>query len=145
MGIDRRHVGFALPRISVVVSEERVQEFATAIGETVPVTTSQLIPLTFLKVIEGEGASSRRMVEELGVDLRRILHAEQHFEYLAPLKIGDAISVERRIAEIYEKKGGEMEFVVFESMFFDTSETLVAKSKQIILVRNKKSEHRDGN
>lgn len=144
MSIDRRYLGFALPKFSVPVAAERVKQFAEAIGESDPGLASEFAPPTFLKVIEGEGGSSRRIVEELGIDLRRILHAEQHFDYLAPVRVGETLSVERRVADIYEKKGGEMEFVVIETSFVDPSEKLVARSQQIVLVRNPAGEKKDG-
>jgi len=34
-----------------------------------------------MKVIEGENGSSRAIVAALGVDLRRVMHVEQEFDY----------------------------------------------------------------
>lgn len=140
MSIDRSHVGFALPKFTITIDAERIRKFAEAIGETSPKLISEYVPPTFLKVIEGEGNSSRRIIEVLGVDLRRILHAEQHFEYTTPIRVGETLTIERRVADIYEKKGGEMEFIVIETSFVDTAAKLVALSRQIVLVRNKKRE-----
>ncbi|PKO88884.1 MAG: MaoC family dehydratase [Betaproteobacteria bacterium HGW-Betaproteobacteria-12] len=135
MGIDRRHVGFALPTFNLTIEPDRLARFAEAIGDA---GGSAIAPPTFLKVIEGEGGSSRRILDELGVDLRRVLHAEQQFEYFSPIRVGDSISVERKVAEIYEKKGGEMEFIVIETGFFAPSGERVATSRQIVLVRHPK-------
>jgi len=135
MSTDRRHVGFTLPRFTVTIEPERLARFADAIGES---STGVIAPPTFLKVIEGEGASSRRILDELGVDLRRVLHAEQQFEYFTPMGVGDSVSVERKVVDIYEKKGGEMEFIVIETSFFAATGERVAISRQIVLVRHPK-------
>lgn len=138
MGIDRRHVGFALPTFTVSIAPDRLARFAEAIGEAGIAPAGAVAPPTFLKVLEGEGGSSRRILDELGIDLRRVLHAEQQFEYYAPLRVGDSVTVERRVADIYDKKGGEMEFIVIETGFFDTAGERRALSRQIVLVRHPK-------
>lgn len=138
MSIDRRHVGFALPTFALTITPERLGCFAEAIGESNGTLRQVIAPPTFLKVIEGEGGSSRRIMEELEVDLRRVLHAEQQFEYFLPIRAGDSITVSRKVAEIYQKKGGEMEFIVIETGFFDAAGQRVALSRQIVLVRHPK-------
>lgn len=138
MSIDRRHVGFSLPTLTVTITPERLARFAEAIGENDDALRQVIAPPTFFKVIEGEGGSSRRIMDELEVDLRRVLHAEQQFEYFLPVRVGDSISVRRQVAEIYEKKGGEMEFIVIETGFFDAAGQRVALSRQIVLVRHPK-------
>jgi hypothetical protein len=138
VSIDRRHVGFSLPTFTLTIASEHLARFAEAIGESNEALRQVIAPPTFLKVIEGEGGSSRRIMNELEVDLRRVLHAEQQFEYFLPVRVGDSITVERKVAEIYEKKGGEMEFIVIETGFFDASGQRVALSRQIVLVRHPK-------
>ena len=76
MSINPAYVGFALPKFSVAITPERLASFAEAIGETKPPAQRGIAPPTFLKVIEGEAGSSRRILDVLGVDLRRVLHAE---------------------------------------------------------------------
>ena len=136
MAIDRKHLGFALPPFAVTVGAERLARFAEAIGETDPLYREQIAPPTFMKVLEGEDNSSRRILEALEVDLRRVLHAEQQFDYLAPIRAGDEIAVERRVADLYARKDGQMEFIVIESRFTGPSGELVGRSRQIVLVRN---------
>ena len=145
MSIDRGFLGFALQKFTVTISQERLACFAEAIGETKPVLDGDIVTPTFLKVIEGEGGSSRKILDELHVDLKRILHAEQHFEYFLPVRAGDTITVERRVSDIYEKKDGQMEFIVIESSFSDPAGRLAAKSRQVVLLRNPKRESQHGN
>ena len=136
MTIDRRHIGYRLPSRQVVVDADRVRRFAEAIGEQAAGTAIANVPPTFLKVIEGEGNSSREIVTALGVDLRRVMHVEQEFEYGVPLRGGDSVSVDRVVTDIYDRKDGALEFVVIDSTIHNSSGVFVGSSRQTILVRN---------
>jgi hypothetical protein len=131
--IDRKHIGFSLPPFTVLVDRERLRRFAEAIGGTVH---SNLAPPTYLKVIEGENDSSRAVVAALGIDLRRVMHVEQEFEYGAPIRGGDHVTVERRVVDIYGRKDGAHEFVIVESTLLNGDGVSVGRSTQRILVRN---------
>src|ERR1700756_5599683 len=109
MPVDRKHIGFALPRFAVTVDPDRLRRFAAAIGASQQSVDSGLAPATYMKVVEGEGDSSREIVRALGVDLRRVMHVEQEFEYLGPIRAGDHLTVERRVADIYDRKEGTLE------------------------------------
>jgi len=134
MSIDRSHLGYALPAFTVEVSAARIAAFLLAIGDSS--ASSTVAPLTFMKAIEGEHNSSQRIMETLGVDLRRVLHAEQQFDYLGPIRAGDQLSVERRVTDLYEKKNGALEFIVIESSIRHAARGLLGRSRQVVLVRN---------
>jgi hydroxyacyl-ACP dehydratase HTD2-like protein with hotdog domain len=91
---------------------------------------------TFMKVIEGAHDSSRAILAELQVDLRRVLHAEQQFEYHLPIRAGDHLTITRTVTDIYEKKDGAMEFIVIESVAAQPNGAIAARSRQVILVRS---------
>lgn len=136
MAIDRVHLGYALPVFTVEVSAQRVADFRCAIGDTAAGDRAFVAPPTFMKVVEGEDNSSRRILEALAVDLRRVLHAEQQFEYFAPICAGDVLEVERKVTELYDKKGGSMEFIVVESLIRKASGERVGTSRQVVVVRH---------
>jgi hypothetical protein len=142
MAIDRRHVGYALPPFTVTVEPERLAAFARAIGERDPRYAERVAPLTFMKVLEGEHGSSRKILEVLGVPLPRVLHAEQQFDYLAPILAGQVVTVSRRVVDLYEKKGGAMEFIVIESVFTGGEAEVLGRSRQVVAVRNPPPEAR---
>jgi len=132
MSIDPRHIGFAFPSFEVCVDPERVHHFNLAIGAY----TLDEVPLTFLKVLEGERQSSRRIVEALGIDLRRLLHVEQHFEYLQPLRLGEILTICRTVKDIQGNDGRAMTFVTIESLVTRADDELVSVSRQILMVRD---------
>ena len=56
----------------------------------------------------------------LTYDVRRLLHGEQEFEYLAPVYAGDVLTATARVADVYEKqgsRGGTMTFGILETTF----------------------------
>jgi len=136
MTIDRCHLGYAFPPFQVQITTERLRHFSEAIGEINPSLVLEVAPPTFLKCIEGEHNSSRSILDVLGVDLKRVLHAEQQFDYFVPIRAGDRITVDRRVGDIYEKRGGALEFIVIESAFCNEAGSIVARSRQVVLVRN---------
>jgi acyl dehydratase len=138
--IDRRCIGFSLPAVSVHVDRWRVELFCQAIGEEDPAFWERAVPPTFLKAIEGENHSSRAILEALGVPLRNVLHAEQSFEYIGPVYVGDEIRVARKVVDVFEKKGGALEFIAIDSDFTKEG-SLVCRSRQLVMVR-RESAHR---
>lgn len=134
MAIDRRFLGYTLPAFSVTVTPERVSSFARAIGQADG--GNGLAPPTFMKAVEGEDNSSRRILQALGVELSRVLHAEQQFDYHAPIRGGDVLEVVRKVTDLYDKKNGAMDFIVIESSITRADGVLAGKSRQVVLVRN---------
>lgn len=134
--IDRRHIGFSLPAFSVHVDRWRVKLFCQAIGEEDPVFWDRgPVPPTFLKAIEAENHSSRMMLDAMGVPLHKVLHAEQGFEFIAPVYVGDEIRVVRKVVDVFDKKGGALEFIAIDSDFTKEG-SLVCRGRQLIMVRH---------
>lgn len=74
------------------------------------------VPPTFLSnALELELPNPLGWLAELGGDLTKTTHAEQSFEYLQMAYAGDSLVFERRIVDVYTKKGGALEFVVKQS------------------------------
>lgn len=136
MAIDRKFIGYRIPPFTVTVSADKLQRFAAAIGVRNGGGSDADPPPTYLKVIEGEGGTSRAILEALGVDLARVLHAEQEFEYHSPYRGGDPLTVERTVSDIYVRKGGQLEFIVVDSEIRHAAGELVARTQQVILVRH---------
>jgi hypothetical protein len=77
-----------------------------------------------------EGDSPFGYLAELGVDLTTILHGEQQFDYLELAYADDVVSVESRIADVYAKRGGALEFVVRLTDFKRDGELLATPRSQ---------------
>jgi acyl dehydratase len=55
-------------------------------------------------------------LEDLGIDMGRVLHGNQKFEYLAQIYAGDEITLTEEIVDVYEKKGGALKFIVWTTV-----------------------------
>lgn len=65
-------------------------------------------------------------------DPRRLLHGEQEFEYVRPLRAGDVLTGRTTLKDYYEKegkRGGVMRFAVFETTYRDQGGEVVAYSR----------------
>jgi hypothetical protein len=134
MAINRGFLGYTLSTFAVVASPSRIERFASALG--LDAAPGAPAPPTFMKAIEGENNSSRRILETMGVPLARVLHAEQQFDYFSPIRPGDVLQVQRTVTDIYDKRNGEMEFVVIESRIWREEGEAVGRSRQVILIRH---------
>ena len=70
-----------------------------------------------------------------------LLHGEQEFEYSSPVRVGDVLMGEGRIADVYEKVSGNatMTFVVTEMTWKhdETGETaVIARSNTLVRTSN---------
>ncbi|UVE16007.1 MaoC family dehydratase N-terminal domain-containing protein [Pseudomonas sp. LS44] len=123
---DKNLIGRSLGVTRSEVEKGRLRFFAKAIGETDPVYTDEAAaeaagypslpaPPTFLACLESEGRNPQSIVEDvIGFDLGRILHAEQSFDYHRMAFAGDVLTFDTRIVDVYDKKGGALQFVVQE-------------------------------
>lgn len=121
---DMSLIGRSLGVTTTEVEKGRLRFFAKAIGETDPVYTDEAaakaagykslpVPPSFLTCLEGEGRDQNELVEgALGFDITRILHAEQEFTYHQMAFAGDCLTFDSRIVDVYEKKGGALQFAV---------------------------------
>ena len=75
-------------------------------------------------------------LNDMGVNLQRILHGEQQFTYHAPMCAGDTITVESTFTDIYDKKNGALEFLVKDSVITNQHGTHVADMRCVVVVRN---------
>jgi acyl dehydratase len=119
--VHRSFVGLETAEMPIEVEKGRIRQFAAAISESNPIYFDDaaaraaghpaiLAPPTFgftLSILHPQTFDFRSM----GLELERILHAEQRFEFRAPIYAGDVIRVRARITDTYEKKGGLLDFV----------------------------------
>lgn len=119
----RNLLGKEYPPFEVKVDKRWIRSFAEAIGETNPIHRDEgaaraagfrglVAPPTFPFAVVMEAGQSFMVLDELGVDKTRAMHAEQSFEYFADLCAGDTITGRQKVVEQFDKKGGALHFVV---------------------------------
>ncbi|MDH4006443.1 MAG: MaoC family dehydratase N-terminal domain-containing protein [Desulfuromonadales bacterium] len=145
--IDRKHIGRTSKPHTVEVEKGRLRFFAKAIGETNPVYLDEEAakaagyrslpaPPTFLFSIDLEQDNPFADIEDMGINLGKILHAEQAFTYHAPICAGDSITLQSEVVEIFDKKGGALEFLVQNYQAKNQNDELVAEMRRTLVVRN---------
>lgn len=129
------------------VERGRLRFFAKAIGLGDPIYTDLEAarraghrdlpaPPTFLSnALELEIPDPLGWVAAVGGDLTKTTHAEQAFTYHAMAYAGDSLVLERRIVDVYTKKGGALEFLVKQTDVRRGKETL-AKVLCVIALRH---------
>lgn len=84
-----------------LVSAEKVREFATAIG-----WEYDGVPPTFPIVLAG--ASMNAFLDDLGLDLSRIVHGEQRFSYRRSVVLGDELTSTLTVASLRQIGGNDI-------------------------------------
>lgn len=117
-------VGARLPRAEAVAEAGRIRAFARAIGDLRPVCHDPaaaraagyrglLAPPTFLFALEMlDRPEPMPLLAQSGIDMNRVLHGEQRFDYGQPVCAGDVVVFETRIVDDYEKAGGRLRLIV---------------------------------
>ena len=145
--LDRQYIGHTMPKFSAMVEKGRLRFFAKAIGETDPVYTDEAaaqaaghpglpVPPTFLFCLEMESPDPAAIRNLLGLDYRRLLHGEQGFTYHRMAYAGDVLSFEQRIEDIYDKKGGALDFVLRKTRVTNQRGEHVADLRTVTVQRN---------
>ena len=145
--IDRRHIGTALPPFTVDVERGRLRFFAQATGQTDPVYRDDAaaraaghpglpVPPTYLFCLEMDGPNPAAIRELLGLDYRRLLHGEQGFSFHRLAFAGDRLTFRQRIEDIYDKKGGALEFIVRRTEVTNQRGEPVAELRTVTVYRN---------
>jgi acyl dehydratase len=145
--LDKKHIGHRFKPFTATVEAGKIRLFCKAIGEEDPIYVDEAaakaagyraipIPLTFLQAIIADDPEKGGLLRLLNVDIGLILHGEQHFDYLAPVHVGDKVTCQQKVVDMYDKKGGALWFVVQETEMKDQAGKLVAKGTGITVVRN---------
>jgi len=145
--LDKKHIGHTFKPFTATVEAGKIRLFCKAIGEDDPIYVDEAaakaagyraipVPLTFLQAIIADDPEKGGLLRLLNVDIGLILHGEQHFDYLAPVHVGDKVTCQQKVVDMYDKKGGALWFVVQETEMKDQAGKLVAKGTGITVVRN---------
>ncbi|AOF86549.1 MULTISPECIES: MaoC family dehydratase N-terminal domain-containing protein [unclassified Hydrogenophaga] len=145
--IDKQFIGYEVPPTLWDVEKGRIRFFAQVIGATDPIyfdTTAAkaagyrdvVATPTFIFGAESDSGVLMTLLDTLKIDLREVLHGEQRFDYHAPVCAGDTLRFQTRVADIYDKKGGALEFVVNDTKVTNQLGEHVSDMHSVIVVRH---------
>jgi acyl dehydratase len=147
--IDRKWIGHELPPSRLTLDRNRLQYFAKATGQTDPVYSDVEAaraagyadipaPPTFLIAIELDSGAADRLLADLQIPLAKLLHGEQGFTCHRVACAGDTVTVRSTVTDIYDKKGGALEFIVRKTAVSNAQGEAVAELRCVTVYRNPK-------
>lgn len=150
--IDPDFIGFSIPPHTVRVEPGRVRFFARTIGETDLIYSDESaardaglpslpVPPTFLFCLDLERDDPYDYMTTMGIELGKVLHGEQHFDYHRMAFAGDRLTFRSRITDIYRKKSGALEFVQRDTAVYretdDPTPERIADLRSTIIIRHR--------
>jgi acyl dehydratase len=132
--VDKSLIGVWGPETTMRVEVGKIREFAKAVKDPNPAYAGDepIAPPTFLMTIShwiGDLGKTRSAVK---LDYRRLLHGEQDFEYVRPIRAGDVLTCRSRTKEVFEKagkRGGTMTFIIGETEYRNQRGEIVAYTR----------------
>lgn len=120
--------GKVYPTLSFDVREDHVRRFAAAIGDD-----GTFVPPTFATVPEIAAGLARVVGDpELGLDFARVVHGEEEYRWVRPLRAGETLAVTASIESI-RSKGGHEFLTIRTEMLDGAGETVVIATSSLIV------------
>ena len=146
--LDKSLVGYEFAPRFAEVERGQLRFFAKATGETNQIYFNEQAaraaghptlpaPPTFLYSLELLAPDPKGTLGLLGIDIGRVLHGEQQFTYFHQIYAGDRIKLSTRISDIYDRKGGALEFVVQDTTAENQHGVTVGAARTVLVVRNR--------
>ena len=155
---DRSKVGLEFPAYTMTVEKNKIAEFAVAVAlkeekeEINPIYYDEAsakkagyqgitVPPTFIASFlfwTGEGLQG--VVKALGIDLKRLLHSEEEYEYYDSIYAGDTITRKMKVVEMFERGnrdrfGRFVDVTILETEIINQRGKLVAKVRTTLMER----------
>jgi len=146
--VDQSAVGREFTPVTARVEPGRLRFFFNTLGEKNPLYrdasnaraagyAAPPVPPTYLFCLEMMDATKPfEFLTALDIDLARVLHGEQRFDYYAPVVVGDTLTFAPKVTSVTDKKGGAMTLIVVETKVINQNGVHVADTSRTIVVRN---------
>jgi acyl dehydratase len=155
---DRSKLGMEFPAYTITVEKSKISEFVIAAGlkedkkQIDPIYYDEEaakkagykgipVPLTFITSCffwTGEGLMG--IVKALGIDLSKLLHSEEEYEYLGNIYAGDVITRKMKVVEMFERGkrdrlGRFVDVTILETEAINQRGELVVKVRSTMMER----------
>lgn len=155
---NKSKLGYEFPAQVLEVEKGKIAEFVMAVaqkdvpGKINPIYTNEaaakqagypgiVIPPTFsTRLLFGADEGLIGMVNALGINLGRLLHGEEEYEYFGSVCAGDVLTGRMKVVDMYDKEkrgkpGQFMEFTVVETEIRNQRGELVIKARTTLVER----------
>lgn len=146
---DTSKIGTSFPPFTIEVERGKIRELALAIGDDNPIYQDRaaaqaagypdvpIYPTTPTTFTFWGNAKMVGQLVSVGINVMRILHGEEEYEYLAPVYPGDVLTGVVTIADGKTRKGqsGSMDIITTETSYTNQHGTTVLKARTVMIVR----------
>ncbi|MCX5848049.1 MAG: MaoC family dehydratase N-terminal domain-containing protein [Deltaproteobacteria bacterium] len=152
---DKSKLGMEFPAYTYTVQKDKIAEFAVAVSqkenkeEINPIYYDEEaakkagyqgipIPLTFpTNSFFWTGGGLMATIKTLGIDLKKLLHREEEYEYFGSIYAGDVITRKMKVIDILKKGNGDkiVEVTILETKLINQRGELVLKSRTRLMER----------
>lgn len=148
---DESKIGQSFAPFTYEVQRNKIHELTTAIGDTNPIYHSREaaqeagfadVPIspTTPTLFNFWGNRQRgSSLAEIGIDVRRILHGEEEYEYLAPIYPNDVLTGTTTLVEGKTRQGSGghmMDILTMETRYVNQHNQHVLSTRTTVVVRN---------
>jgi len=144
--LNKNLIGKEYPAITFKVKKEILVAFSRSTGQVDPIYFDErtakengyptiIAPPTFLTVIAMQQENPYEYLEKINVSLDSVLHAGQDYRYFYPIFAEDVIEMKYRIDDVFQKKNGEITFLVFQSKYKNQDGLKIAESVSTLAIR----------
>jgi len=134
MPVDTKFIGREYKPVTYVIGQEKIKEYALAIGDLNPLyINSGIAPPMFVVVFARETMVNLFSDTELNLNMPRLLHGEQEFNFHKTVKANDTIITQSKIKNIYQKNNND--FVELETKSYNQNKELVTEGLWTFVIR----------
>lgn len=144
MPIDSKYINKEYKPVVYVVGQEKIKEYAIATGDLNPLYIdsefakkskyhSIIAPPMFVVVFAKEAMDNLFLDKELNLDMSRLVHGEQEFNFHKLVKADDIITTTGKIKNIFNKSNND--FIELETKSYNQKNELVTEGFWIFIIR----------
>lgn len=147
---DKSKIGYSFPPFTIEVERGKIRELVLAIGDDNPVYQSReaaqaagypevpLFPTAPTMFTFWGNTQMVSQIVSLGINVMRILHGEEEYEYLAPISPGDILTGVMTVVDgktRQSKDGSSIDILTTEIRYTNQHGQPVLNAREMILVR----------
>jgi len=147
---DKSKIGQSFPPFTIEVERGKIRELALAIGDDNPIYQSReaaqaagyadvpFFPTASTMFIFWGNTKMGSQLVSLGMNVMRVLHGEEEYEYVAPIYPGDTLTGVMTVVDGKTRKGqggSSMDIVTVEIRYTNQHGQPVLNAREMIIVR----------
>ena len=145
--LDKNFINHKMEPFEALLEKGQMEIFAKALDENKSIYTDEKLAIekgyrsivalpTYIIRLGTRDDLTYGMFDMLKIDLSRLLHGEQEFEFGQEVCAGETLFGEKKIVDIYEKSNGALSFLVTSIQYTNEHDEFVCNDKCTFIIRN---------